>query len=380
MPEAVPVQGWDAALADAESRNRPDLVGLSWREGTSQTSARMTIVTHLVTYGVVGRRERKVGPPIHREGGVVCFYRRRVYDSIMGDVPKWVVEIRVGSGALSGILVLGEEELRERASASSFAWSPSPAAHGMATGRPGETARVSLRPDSQESVLDQLCEFRERLSDNSTNLVGLAWTTSGGDRVEVLRDELLDDHGSFYTKQRRNWVVAVTDGQGRAREVTTHSMTDAVARLTKTVKRAGEGGAECVLLLPPAVDEAEAIATRVQKRYAACASRLQLQGTEGGEPWIEPDLAAAGLDPGGVATDVRWLGIVDLRLGAAFARAAVPLTTGRLEIDTMTINRAPDVVRPQIEAILRAVTLAGRTLDHQDLSRLGLLLRRGLGV
>jgi hypothetical protein len=375
-PEAISAQSWDAVLSDAASRGREDLVGLSWREGKPDTAHTFAVIDHLMMYKVIGHTERKVGPPVHRTGGVVCFYRRRVYDNIMGDVPVWIVKIDAVSGATVGVLVLTEEELRQRRSAASFAWSPRE--HGLTTEPADVSARVQVRADAPAPALDQLWAFRERLGDNSTHMTGLTWTAEDV-RVEVMHDVLVMDHGSFHPKQLRRWVVAVSDGQGRIRRVSVDSVPDAITRLEDAAKGAGKGDVECRFAAPPTTDEPVAIATVVQRRYEACTQRLGLNGSGGDEPWVATDLAAAGLDPASVPSDARWLEVVDRRLGATFAAAAVPLTQF-LNINPQVINRAPDLVRAQVEAILQTVTQQVRTLDHNDLARLGQLLRRGIGV
>jgi len=374
-PDAMTAQGWEAALAGAAALGRKDLIGLSWREGASETASEFTIIDQLMRYGVVGRKQRKVGLPIHREGGVVCFYRRRVYDSIMDDMPVWIVEIRAASGALIGMLVVTEEELLERGSAGSFVWGPRSPAHGQAPTQPRERARV--RVDSRVTVLEQLWEFRERLAGSRTDMTGLAWMSQDG-HIQVVRDVLVDDRGSFHTKQLRRWAITVTDGEGRVREVDVSSMADIVARVTHAAECTTDG-LECTLPLPPIGDGTEITATIAQQRYVECLTLLGLDRPDSDDAWVETDLTAAGHDPGSAPTDSRWLEVVDRRLGAAFATAAVPLTKRQFEIDPRIINRVPDLVRSQVEGVLAKVTREGRTLKHKDLEDLGRLLRRSVG-
>lgn len=202
---------WPQIVSDANRRSRPDVVGLQWEEeGTWR--GRYVVSDQFDLRTIIGTVGKKVGPPIHRAGGSLNFFRERVPVSVYGDIPTCTLDRFDDHGELIQLDIIALADLMVRlntrqSDVSHLCWH-SPRSDPPQTDRP----RIIPLALQSRSIVDAV--VAECLDHGFKDWVGLTWDC-GNEKMQVAR-ELLMLHGPVHqrTLQKRR-VVKTYDQVGR---------------------------------------------------------------------------------------------------------------------------------------------------------------------
>jgi hypothetical protein len=259
-----------------------------------------------------------------------------------------------------------------------FTWVPTPSA-GWSAGGP---ELIDVPIGRRESIVGDVFAFAEERQ-RHTRLVGLTWRRAT-DTLKIVRDLTVSTAEVGPGDLERRWIVRRWNAD-RAAVAYGPMPSHEVAESLGAVRTGGTGrGAPVTWDVALAegrqdrgvTDRERDSETLVRTRYASAVALLGIAPLpdDGSDGWVARDLAEPAND-----REHHELLVVDRRLGAAFAAAAVDVSTVRFSLREDVIGRVPQFAREAVRARLLAVTRDGRTLGPADLALLGRDVRRALG-